>query len=705
MKGNTRQWLKRHLDLALLGMVAAAFAGAAAIRLGTYPVYETDESYTLQVAYEILNRGTLALPMYRFLGGNIDNVWHSFTPLYFFSLSGFLKVFGFGVLQGRIFNLIAALCCLILVYLIGRRLFNWSVGLIAVVMMVSDPTVLQRARMVRNDYPAEALALLAFYLYELAEDRKATRYFIASGLAAGAGMMCHPSILYVVAAIGVLMLLRRGWGLVREKPLYQFAAGVVAVSLYEIAYDAVDYKNLLQQYRGDNLHFGILSIGGLWSNLLDEPTRYIRWYRIYDVTFQTIPLTLLHLFQFLIAAAIVYLIVRTVRLIRPGHRLDEPRTRLLIVTLVAMLFLAFILHKAGYYNIHVITWFSLCVGVFLSDAARAVMRLPGLASNRPVRATATLCIALLVACFATLLGRQYKRYIIEARNPDAASSAEFTAVLSSVVPPNLCPVAVMAPVLWLSFPDRDRCFATLERRMSEAVHIDGQDYALIMRPKVSDHWAWDLSSNRHLLAELIETPYGNFNIYYTGTDRVYLDSPPSRIYFFGQWNGHASQEQVDAARVVWSAGADGPLTPASNQRAQSGGDNRLPESAGNSSASSLPMTIPLKRRTIYTIEFTCPVSSANSELLVTESETGRRLRQIPIVAKDGEGTAADIFRTLGGDGVTLQILPAQESGDPRRAPFSNITIWAVADIQEHAQSNQARANRYQRSGSDLIDGR
>jgi len=702
MNGKTRQWVKRNIDLALPGVACAAFAAAAAIRLGTYPVYETDESYILQVAYEILNRGKLALPMYRFLGGNIEKVWHSFTPLYFFSLSGFLELFGFGVLQGRVFNLIAALFCLMMVYLIGRRLFNWRVAFIAVLMMVSDPTVLQRARMVRNDYPAEALALLAFYLYEVAGERKAARYLVASGLAAGAGIMCHPSILYIVVGILVLMLLRRGWGLLRERSAYQFAVGVVAVLLYEAAYDLIDYKNLLLQYRGDNLHFGILSISGLWSNFLDEPTRYIRWYRIYDVTFQTVPLTLLHLFQFLIPVALVYLAIRTVRGYRLGHCVDDPRSRLLIVTLVAVLFLAFILHKAGYYNIHVITWFSLCVGVLLSDGLDAVWRLPELTRLRPARVIAAICIALLIAAYGTLLARQYRRYIIEARNPDAASSAEFKAVLASVVPPNLCPVAVMAPVLWLAFPERDECFATLERRMSEAVHLDGGDYALIMRPKSAEHWAWDLSSNRHLLAELIETPYGNFNIYYTGNDRAFLATPPRRIYFFGQWDGHTTQEEVDAAPVVWSAGSDAPFTPAHQL---SGPDGQVAASA-DSAGPELPMTIKLKPRAIYSLEFNGPLSFATSEIIVTEAETGRRLRQIPIAEKDGNAAASDVFRTLGEDRVTLQVpRPSNQSTDLLPARFTNITIKAVADIEDQVRANPGRAAQYQGRGSTLIRGR
>lgn len=699
------QWAKKNWDLALLVSLAAGFAAVAGTRLGTYPVYETDESYILQVAYEILHRGKLALPMYRFLGGNIENVWHSFTPLYFFSLSGFLKVFGFGVLQGRVFNLIAAVCCLAMVYLVGRRLFNWRVGFIAAVMIVSDPTVLQRARMIRNDYLAEAFALLAFYLYEVAQERKSARYFVASGLAAGAGIMCHPSILYMVIATGLLMLIRRGWSLFREKSFYQYAAAVLSVCLYEIVYDAIDYKNLLLQYQGDNLHFGILSVAGLWSNLLEEPTRYLRWYRIYDVTFQTVPLTLLHLSQLLAAIAVVYLAIRAFKGFRLGRGIDEPRVRLLLVALVAMLFLAFILHKAGYYNIHVITWLSLCAGVFLSDAFDAIRQSPALEKGRPagLRAITAACIVSLMAAYGALLVRQYQHYLVEARSPDTASSVEIKTVLADAVPPGLCPVAVMAPVLWLSFPDRDQCFATLERRMTEAFGKDSNEYALIMRPKASDHWAWDLSANRHLLAELFETPYGNFNIYYTGTDRAYVDLPARRFYFFRQWNGHATQEQVDAAPVVWSAGLNNSPDPPANQRG-SDGQSHSPHS--DKPASALPLELQLQPKAIYSIRLTAPASFSGSEVLIVEAATGRWLKQIPFVEEAGASVAADVFRTLQDGRITLQpYWPASQSVDAVQVALVSATIRKVADVAGPNQADGTAKNRQPQSGTTLTNGR
>ena len=68
--------LRRHFDLILLAALVCAFVFIASQRLAAVPLPETDEAFTLQVPYEMLHRGKLALPMLRYLGGNIENVWH-----------------------------------------------------------------------------------------------------------------------------------------------------------------------------------------------------------------------------------------------------------------------------------------------------------------------------------------------------------------------------------------------------------------------------------------------------------------------------------------------------------------------------------------------------------------------------------------------------------------------------------------------------
>src|SRR5215471_9925561 len=207
----TARW---RLDLLLLFVLAGAFVVIASQRLGTVPVPDvSDEPFMLQTPYELLYEGKFAQGMYRFLGGNIENTWRSLEPGCMLMLSGFFKLFGYGLLQARAFNLAAAAGILIVVFFVGRMLVDWKAGLVAVGLLATDLTFLERSRMVRTDYAPALFAVLAFYLYELAESRKSWRFYVASGLSAGIGVLGHPNILYLVGAILLLMLLRRGFGL------------------------------------------------------------------------------------------------------------------------------------------------------------------------------------------------------------------------------------------------------------------------------------------------------------------------------------------------------------------------------------------------------------------------------------------------------------------------------------------------------------
>jgi 4-amino-4-deoxy-L-arabinose transferase-like glycosyltransferase len=642
---------RRNLQFALIAAVIGGFVFVAMQRLATVPVYGTDEAYTLQVPYEILNHGKLALPMYRYLGGNIENVWHSLTPLFFLILSGFLKVFGFGVLQGRVFNLITVVLTLWMVYLIGRRLFEWRVGLVAVLMITSDQTVLERSRQVRNDYAAEALALLAFYLYEAAARRKSGKLYVASGLAAGAGVMCHTTILYMLGAIFILMLLQDGWRLFTSKKAYQFAGSALAVMSYEIVYDLIDYKNFLAQYRGDEHHFGVLTLQGWWANLLDEPTRYVNWYTAYDVTFQNIPRTLLHTFQILSAVGVVYLIVRGVRHIKRGDGLREPRVRLLVVTAVMLLFFANVAHKSGYYNAHLVTWFGLCVGVMVVDSLTLVERLRTThPRTRLIYRTAFAVAILISVAFVVLLARQHVRYIREVRNPELASFQEFQNVLRDIVPSDVCPVAVKSPPIWLAFLEKDRCFANIERRMTPNVDIDGKDFALFVRPKSPEFWGRDLDQDPGLLGELTGTPYGNFLVYYTGNNPRYLESQPKRYYFFRRWRGHVNDQQISQAREVLSADA------AELGRISSITDSVLRSEGLVIRPGQLVEVCPidLKRNAVYQAKIGLS-SPSDCEVVLIDPETGHWITNIEVSGRPEPQSVEEVFRTFGSNRVVLGI--------------------------------------------------
>ena len=483
--------------------------------------------------------------MFRLLGGNIENVWHSLRPVYFWMITGVCELFGLGLEQGRVFNLVTAVTTLLMVYLISRRLFDWRAGMFAVLMLVGDQTFLERSRLIRNDYAPATFALLAFYLYEFARERKRPGYYIASGLAAGAGVMSHTNILYMVIVIGLLILLRDGWRALRERPLYLFGLSALAVMAYEIIYDIVDYRNVVQQYRTDDLHFRALSPAGLWQNLLEERLRYGKWLAG-SAMFDNFPDATLRVFQLLTVVAVIYLTFVLARRWRLGRLTDEPRVRVLIAMVTVVLFHALIVsHKRVYYLAHLAPWFAIGVGVLLRDLIDRMWRWrtsegPG---ARLMPYPGRLLVASALVVYAALLIRQDVRFVREIRNPELATFDEFAATLREIIPAGLCPVAVKNPSVWLAFPESDHCFATIENRMKEALDFDGKDYALITRPNVVARGAERASplemadAKYHLLGEMQETAYGTLLIYYTGSDPRYLALPPKRFRFYNQRRG------------------------------------------------------------------------------------------------------------------------------------------------------------------------
>ena len=622
-------------DFLIVALIIGAFATVASQRLGSVPVPETDEAYILQVPYEMLNRGQLSWPMYRYLGGNIENVWHTFSPLFFLLLSGFFKLFGWGILQGRIFMLISASLVLFMVHLIGRRLFNWRVGLMAVMLLVADQTFFERSRLLRYDFIAAFFALLGFYLFEKAEKSERGGYYVASGLAVGAGVICHPNILYMLGAIGLLMLLKGGWPILREKRLYQFTLSAIAMMSYVIVYDIIDYQNFLLQNRGDKLHFGLFEPWGFWNNLIGETRRYSRWLGGGEM-FSNVPRTTLWVFQLLALGAFIYLLIYTVAQIKRGNWVSKPAVRVFIITVVAVLFHAVIHSQKGiYYMAHLSPWFALCAGIMLNDFFSFIGRFGNskLPRAKLLQRIAIVAVALGAIAFALQLARQNRRYLREVRNPELVQFDEFRTVLRSVVPQGVCPVAIKSPVMWLAFPEHDRCFATIENRMTAALDLDGNEYAVIAPYAYDDARAEDtkeLDAKYPLIAELLHTRFGTIRVYYTGTDPRYKTREAVTHYFFGQLRGSVNGEQVAQAREVWSAGAE-----------ELADWTRRADSSINADSRTIRgdlinlRSIDLEPGVIYQVVLEAETSPGRWELVIANEQTGATIHQELIRERSG----------------------------------------------------------------------
>ena len=654
--------LKQNLDFLLFALIVAAFVTVAAQGLGAVPLPDSDEVMTLQVPYEILHHGKLAFPMYRFLGGNIENAWHSYTPVFFAILSGFMKLFGWGLTQGRAFNLMTAALVLLMLYLIARRLFDSQVGLIATVFVISDPVFLARSRLARNDMLAAAFGLLAYYLYEKAEEQKANRYYFASGLAAGAGVMCHTNLLYIFAVIAALMLLRRGWRLLKSREPYLFAAGALVVMSYEILYDIIDYQNFILQNRKDEIHFRVLGFWGWWHNLLAEPARYIDWFNARGTRFRP-ETALLHVFLLMTLVAIIYLAAWCVIRMKQSGAMSEPRVRALVATVVVALFFALVTQrKVTQYVVHLSPWFALCVGVLIRDGMAAIAKL----SERRWRwakaaySTSLVLAVLVFAVYGYELIKQNEKHLVEARNPNVATFDEIKEALTSIVPDGVCPASIGSAYLWLAFPEFDQCyFAQMEARLDEPLDLDGKEYAIIVQPKLNARLEklTGGAEKYHLLGELRKTAYGTFNVYYTGTNPRYLSIEPKHYYFFGHGRGRVSSDQIAASREIWAA--EGPKLSQYAEEVSSGIElDEISDDAGEKNKESRKLinlcAVDLNANTIYRVSVDTS-NEAGWSLLIVDDGTGALIQDIENSDQKEPKHFDGLFKTANGNRVRLAI--------------------------------------------------
>jgi 4-amino-4-deoxy-L-arabinose transferase-like glycosyltransferase len=676
------RFLKKYFDFAILAFVVGGFVTVAGERLATVPLPDSDESMMLQISYEMLNHGKLAFPMKRFYGGNIENAWHSLTPIAFVTLSGFLKLFGWGLVQGRAYNLITSVLMLLMLYLLARKLFSWQVGLTAVVLIISDPLFLARSRLLRYDLLAAAFALLAFYLYEKAEESEGKWYYVGSGLAAGAGVMSHTNVLYILAVIAALMLLEDRWKLFRKGKLYLFGAGALAAMGYEIVFALVDYKNFLLQTRKDDVHFRVLEPMGWLNNLTTEPARYVEWFKAHGARIDTATL-LLHFFLLTTIVAIIYLLARAVIQIRSRSALSDPRVRVLIATLIIMLFFAVVTQrKVTQYIVHLAPWFALCVAVLLRDVTVQIGCLGGVQRRwaKPAYAVALAVVTMVIAAYGYELLRQNRNYLTRVRNPDQASFEDLKTALRSVVPDGVCPASIASGYLWLAFPEQDNCyFAYMEASLDEPLELEGKEYALIVKPKFEGRVSKLTGAGFdrfHLLGELVQTAYGTFLVYYTGRDPRLTALPPRRYYFFRRQKGYVSDEQLGRAREVWSAGeSEFTWKPAAaSQSIQSDDSDEESPNDGHRKGRWMEFSsVDLDANSIY--EVTADITDQRDfDLAIIDGQTVSPVQRIS-EGDDEAQRVRGLFKTSGSKRVRFAVrVSGAKAASP---PISHISIRAI----------------------------
>lgn len=133
--------------------------------------------------------------------------FNSRQPFYTYCIAGIFKIFGTGLLQGRLIPLVFSLLVAFLVFKIGKQLFNESVGLLSAAIYMLLPLEINNSIIVKTIPFVTFLICLNFYLLLLYFRHDKFLWLILSGAAAALGYYVRESALIAPATALVLLFL------------------------------------------------------------------------------------------------------------------------------------------------------------------------------------------------------------------------------------------------------------------------------------------------------------------------------------------------------------------------------------------------------------------------------------------------------------------------------------------------------------------
>ncbi len=127
-------------------------------------------------------------------------------PLMFWLVALDFKLFGVSTYGAKFWSCAFAVGVCLLTYLVGRRLFGETAGVLAGVMVATFPGVVPNAIDLRLDSAVSFFTVLAVYGALRAAQDERPRWLLLPGLAAGLGMMVKPSAAMHVAVLSAVTL-------------------------------------------------------------------------------------------------------------------------------------------------------------------------------------------------------------------------------------------------------------------------------------------------------------------------------------------------------------------------------------------------------------------------------------------------------------------------------------------------------------------
>lgn len=428
--------------LILAGAILALAVILPLAAVADFPrVDDTDEPWNLNIGWTFAQSGLLHARLYQGAYG----VPNTLLPTIYYGLGAWLKVFGLGLVQGRLYQLLWKGLLLVLIYDTTRRLYDRPSALLATAFAASSAVLFEFGLLVRGDVPLAATVALALWLHVLARQRARQRdsrgLHLLSGLVFGLSIQAHQNGLAFCAAFGLYYTLDYAAQLYRARrfvldwPWLAFAAGGLLAGAAFLVVQYWPYRPFLadfQRYTAEVGYFLPITSGDPVSMLSLQWDRLLRYGRGAEIE---LPLAALAAFA-------------------AWWRGESADRRLLaLLGLVALSYTAIVSSRSILYVVHPLALIAPLVGAMLWRGMGWRRERSGGRSGGPFgskRAAAVIVTVALAALLGTGLGRLWatldegfnRRFFACAAQAQGLFSDEAMLYLDE-------------PILWLAYPSAE----------------------------------------------------------------------------------------------------------------------------------------------------------------------------------------------------------------------------------------------------------
>jgi len=230
-----KAWFTQHINL-LAAALILVFTAVYLLNLNQPPMWAADEKTYSQITYHFLTSGDYWTP---WVTGD-PAWWVGKPPLLMWLTSVSYQVFGISNFSARIWVVLFGALSLLMVYLLGKKLYNAWVGLVSIVVLGSFVTFYQYSTHMMTDVPLIFFMLASiYYLLHCTEDKGAPlKYALLSGAFFGLALMTKQlEALLIPAILLVYLLFTRRIRFAVTKSFAVFVGVAAAIFIPYIAYN------------------------------------------------------------------------------------------------------------------------------------------------------------------------------------------------------------------------------------------------------------------------------------------------------------------------------------------------------------------------------------------------------------------------------------------------------------------------------------